>query len=136
MCAPDSTIAPRLSVNAAAFKVNHPHDHGAARVERQVLESPAAIKCPGPIVDRVGDDAEASDLPGGSQRRAKSEEQERARMTAALMILVDGKLAEERNRHRVGLVALLRLGQERPLDLRRAQGDVADNLRRSGVADD
>jgi len=72
------TIAPLLLVNAVSLKVDHPHDHGAARVEGQILESPAAIKCPCPIVDRMRDDAEASDLAGGSQRRAKREEEERA----------------------------------------------------------
>ncbi len=57
-------------------------------------------------------------------------------MTAALMILVDCKLAEERNRHRIRLVALLRFGQESSLDLRRAQCDEADNFCAGGVADD
>ena len=135
-CAPGLWTPDSLRRRQASLKVNHAHDHCAASIKGQILKSPAAIKRPRLIVDRMRDDAEASDLAGGSQRRAQREEKEGARMTAALMILVDRKLAQQRHRHRVGLVALLRFGQESPLDLRCAQGHVADNLLRSGVADD
>jgi hypothetical protein len=74
------------------FKVRHAHDHGAARVEREILETPAAVKCPCPIIDRMGDHAEASDLPRSSQRGAQREEEKRARVAVALMILVNRKL--------------------------------------------
>lgn len=56
-------------------------------------------------------------------------------MSSALMVLVDRKLPKKRGRHWIGLVALLRFGQERALDLRRAQGDVADDVRRGRMAD-
>jgi hypothetical protein len=57
-------------------------------------------------------------------------------MALSLMILVDRKLAEQCHRDWVGLVALLRLGQECSFDLRGAQGYVTDDFRRGGVADD
>ena len=46
-------------------------------------------------------------------------------MTPALMGAIDRELAEQRHRHRIGFVALVRLGKKRALDLRGAQGHVA-----------
>ena len=43
-------------------------------------------------------------------------------------IFVDERqLTEQKRRHRVGLVALLRLGQQSALDLRRTQCHIADD---------
>ena len=57
-------------------------------------------------------------------------------MALAVVVLVDGQLAKQRDRHRIGLVALMWLRRERALDLCRTQGDVADNLAGRGIADD
>src|SRR5262249_14346211 len=113
-----------LPIDAARFKVDHAHDHRAPRIERQILESPLAVECAHVVVDRMGDNAEAAHVARSFERRAEGEEEQRSRIALSLMILVNGKLAEQRRRQRVGSVALLRLGQESPLDLRGAQGDV------------
>src|SRR6266699_2422874 len=57
-------------------------------------------------------------------------------MALPLIGLVDCELTKQRDRDRIGLVALMRLGEKRALDLRGAQGHVADNRSRRGVADD
>ena len=54
----------------------------------------------------------------------------------ALKRLVHRKLAEQRGRHRVGAVALLRPGQKRALDLCGAQGDIAGDPRGPHFGDD
>jgi hypothetical protein len=59
------------------------------------------------LVERVCDNAEAADLSGGSERRAKGEQKERTGVALSLMIPVDRKLAEQCRRHWVGFVALL-----------------------------
>jgi len=71
--------------NTASLQVDHAHDHRAARIERQVLESPPGIEFAHPIVDRMGNDPEAADLARGCERRAKREQKERARMPLSLI---------------------------------------------------
>jgi hypothetical protein len=56
-------------------------------------------------------------------------------MPLSLIVLVHRELTEKRDGHRVGPVALLRLGEERALDLCSAQGDVADDPSLCGVGD-
>ena len=59
-----------------------------------------------------------------------------AAIPLSLKRLVHRKLAEQRGRHRIGAVALLRPGQKRALDLCGAQGDIADDPPRPHFADD
>ena len=65
----------------------------------------------------------------------KSKKKQRACVPSTLMIFVNRKLSKKRDRHWIGLVALLRFGQERALDLRRAQGHVTDDVQRGRMAD-
>ena len=53
----------------------------------------------------------------------------------AAHVVIDGKLTEQRDRHGIGAVALLGLGKKRTLDLRRTQGDIADNAAACGILD-
>ena len=39
-----------------------------------------------------------------------------------------------RRRHRIGFVSFIGLGQQRPLDLRVTQADIANDLRRGDIA--
>ena len=48
-------------------------------------------------------------------------------MSLALIVPIHGELPEKRYRHRIGAVALLRLGKKCSFDLRRAEGDIADD---------
>src|ERR1700674_1070807 len=57
-------------------------------------------------------------------------------MALSLMIPMDRELAEQRHRHRVRFVALLRLGQESSLDLASAQWDIANEIGWDGDAND
>src|SRR5947209_5286321 len=57
-------------------------------------------------------------------------------MTTTLMGAVDRELPEQRDRHRIGLVALMCLGKKCALDLRRAQGHVADDPPAGWIAHD
>lgn len=112
--------AAALLVNAAFFKIDHSHDHSAARIERQILEAPPAIEGADLTVDRMCHDAKAADFPRRPQCRPQSEKEQGASMSSALMILVDGKLPKKRDWQGVGLVALSRFGQKRAFDLRSA----------------
>ena len=49
---------------------------------------------------------------------------------------MDRQLAEQRDRHGISLVALMRLWQERAFDLGRTQGDVTDDLASRGITND
>jgi hypothetical protein len=53
-----------------------------------------------------------------------------------VIFFVDRELTEKGDWDRVWAVALLRFGEEGTLDLRGAQGDVADNASRCGIGDD
>jgi hypothetical protein len=53
-----------------------------------------------------------------------------------LATLIHGELAEQGNRQRVGMIALLRFGQERALDLGGAQRHVADDAVRRDLGND
>jgi hypothetical protein len=57
-------------------------------------------------------------------------------MPLSLVALVHRELTEEHDGYGVGAVALLRLEEERALDLRSAQGDVTGDPSRRGVGDD
>src|SRR5262249_25116934 len=70
----------------------------------------------------------------GSKCRPNGEPEKRGGVPLSLMILVDRKLTEQRHCYGIGFVALLRSGQERAFDLRRAQAYVADDLACNGIA--
>ena len=101
------------------------HEQGAPRIEWQILKSPSGIKPAHAVVQRVRDHTKTADGFRRNQCRAQREQQKGRRMSLSLEFLVHRKLAEQRGGHRVGAIALLWLGQERALDLRGAQGDVA-----------
>jgi hypothetical protein len=88
------------------------------------------------IIERMRDDAEAPNVTGNAKGRAQGEEKQRTGVAPSLVVLMDRKLAKQCRRQWVGFVALLRLGQCGALDLTCAQGDVADDPSRSGVAND
>ena len=102
-------------VAEARAQVDHAHDHGTARIERQLLKTPAAIKPAHAIVKRMRDDARAADNTGRMQRRPQREQQQRPRMPLPLKFLVHCQLSKKRHRHRIGAVALLRFRQSMPV---------------------
>lgn len=124
------------SDEAASFKVDHAHDHGAPGIKRQIDKTPPGVEGADVVVDRMGDDAEAADLARCPQSRGQCKKQERSRVALTVIGLVDRKLAEKRGRDRIRRVALLRPGKELTLDLGRAQRHVADNLPRCAVTND
>jgi len=128
-------IAPCLTFNTARLKVNHANNHRSARIKWKILKTPFRVKGAHLIVDRMGEHAKAAYVARSSQRRSQREFEQRAGITFALMIFVDGKLTEQRRRHRIRLVALLQFGQKAALDLSGAQSHKADDFGGSRVAD-
>ncbi len=110
------------------LKIDHADDHCSPGIKGQVLKSPAGVKAPRGLIDGVRDHAEAAHLLGKTHRSLEREQQQGARVPAALMILVNRELPEKRDRHGIGLVAMLRPGQKGALDLRGAERNEADNL--------
>ena len=108
-------------------KIGHAHNHRAPRVERKILEAELPIEFPRRVVERMRDDSRAAERPGNMQRGPEGVLHQVAGVALPLIIPVDRQLSEEQRRDRIGAVALLRFWQIRPLDLRGAQGDVADN---------
>jgi len=106
-----------LLTNTAFLKVDHAHDHSAPRVERQILEAPAAIEGADLIVDRMCHHAKAPDFPRRPQCRAQSKEEQKACVASTLMVFVDRKLSKKRDRRWIGLIALSWFGEKRALDL-------------------
>jgi hypothetical protein len=78
----------------------------------------------------------AADVLRHHQRRAQREQQQRRRMSLPLKFPVHSKLTEQCRGHRIGLIAPPGLGQERALDLRGTQRDVADDPPRRDLGDD
>jgi len=115
--------------------LRHPHDHRVARIEGQVAKSPSPIESSQIVVKWMGDDAAAADALGDVEAGFQREQQEVLRMTPALKPLVDRELAEQGRGYRIGAVASLRLGQKCALDLRGAQGDIADDASGLGVVE-
>src|SRR5262245_4252239 len=104
------------------------------RIEGQILKPPLGVEGAHIGIEWMCDDANAADDLSGPNRGFESKQQERRCMRSPLVVLVDRELSEKRHRHRIGLIALLRLGQEGTLDLRGTQGDIARNGTRSRIA--
>src|SRR5271155_4738627 len=117
------------------MQVDHAHDHRAPRIEGKVLETPCRVEAAHTVIERMGDNARAADMFGCAQSRAKHIRHEIRGVALPLMVFVDGKLAEQKCRHGIRAVALLRLRKKGALDLRGAQGDVADNSARRRVGE-
>ena len=122
--------------DSAGLKIDDADNHGTARVAGEVLEAPAAVEGADAVVDGVRDHAEAPDFVRCADGSLEGEHQKRTGMALAVVIFVDRQLAEQRDRHRIRLVSLMRLRQERAFDLGRTQGDVANDLAGRGIADD
>ena len=116
--------------------IHRPYEHRPPRVERQILKPPPCVKPTHPVIQWMREHPHAADVLRHNQRRPQREQQQRRRMSLPLERLVHCKLAEQRGGHRIWLVALLRLGQERALDLRGAQADVADDPPGRDIGDD
>ena len=116
--------------------IGHAHDHRAPRVERKVLEAELPIEIPHPIVERMAEDSRGADDPGHMQRRLERVLHEVAGVALPLIVPVDRQLSKEQDRNRIGAIALLRLWQKRPFDLRGAQRDVADDPSVRRIGDD
>lgn len=108
-------------------QIRHPHNHGAARIEWQVLKTPTAAKGANCIVQRMRNDAGAADQRRRLKRRPQSKEEQRPRMPPPLVTAVNRELTEQRRGDWIRPVALLRLRQPGPLDLGRAQGHIAND---------
>ncbi len=60
----------------AGLQLDDAHKHAAARVERQRLEAKARVKCPHPVIQRVGEHAKAADIVGQPHRQRQCEVQQ------------------------------------------------------------
>lgn len=78
----------------------------------QVFKAPTRAETAHPVINGVRDHAKDTDLTREACCRRERMEKERARVTSTLMGAGDGKLAEQRDGHRIGFVALMGLGQE------------------------
>src|SRR5437762_13216129 len=78
----------------------------------------------------MGDDPEAAYLARCPQRGAQGKKLKRAGVAAALMILMDCKLAEQRGGYGIGPVPLLCLRQESAFDLCGAQTHISKDVAR------
>src|SRR5216683_6605490 len=125
-----------LADKAALFQIDHPHDHGPSWIEGDVFEAPASIEFANLLVDRMREHAEAPDLARCAQCRCQREQQQRTRVALSLIGVVDRQLPQQRRRYGIGLVALMRLGEELAFDLGGAQGHVTDDQLCAGIADD
>src|SRR5215216_5103213 len=129
--------SPRFLRNEAALlEVDHTHDHRPLRIEGQVLEAPMSIKLANPIIKRLRQNSKAGDIVRSPQCRRQRKQKERTRVTLSLIAFVDRELSEQRCRYALRLVALVRFGKERALDLSGAQRHVADDEFRVRVTDD
>ena len=66
-CRRGGSMESGVSVDAAFLQIDHPHNHGAAGIERQVLKSPFCVEGAHSVVEWMGDDADASDYLCGAQ---------------------------------------------------------------------
>jgi len=60
-----------------SLQIDHTHEHGAPRIEGQVLKTPSSVKAAQAVIERVRDDADTADVCGGAQRGLERELQER-----------------------------------------------------------
>ncbi len=101
-------------------RLHHANDHGAARIEGQVLKTPSRVKAADGFVERMRDDAHAADAiryaRSGSQRIGH----EVRGVALPLKILVHGEMAEQQRGRGIGAIALSRLWQKGAFDLRGA----------------
>lgn len=121
---------------AAGCEVPDADDHAPLWVERHVDEAETAVEGSRGVVDRVGDDAEASDIEGEPQAGLDCVLEQRAGVSPGLVAAIDGELSDEDRGNGVGSVTLVGFGEKFALDLRCAEGDVCDDLARGGVTQD
>ena len=104
--------------------------------KRKILEVELPIEFSRFVIERMGYDFRATDHLGNMQRRLEGVLHQIGGVALPLIVLIDRQLSEEQRRDRIGAIALLRLGKIRALDLRSAQGDVADNPSVRRIGDD
>ena len=113
-----------ISFREARTEHHHANKHGAPRIKRQILKSPSSIEPAHAIIQRMRDNSQPNGF-RSNQCSSQREQQRRRRDTLTLKRLVHRKLAEQRGRHRIMAVALLRPGRKCALDLCCAQSDIA-----------
>ena len=64
---PTNALSGPLPPRETPFQIDHADQHGAAWVEREVLEAPSGVEAANRVVKWVGDDAQAADRPGRLQ---------------------------------------------------------------------
>jgi len=134
-CAACSKLA--LFVAEATFsQVGDTHDHASFLIEWQVFEIEAAVEVSHRLVERVGEDAEASDVGRQSHRSAKRKEEKRTSAATTLKANIHGKLAKQNYGDWIRAIALRRLWRICPLDLAGAEGDIGGNETVCGIAYD
>ncbi|MDX8521871.1 hypothetical protein [Mesorhizobium dulcispinae] len=129
-------VKPSFVSEAAFSQVGDANDHASLGIEWQFFKIEAAVEGSHSIVERMGQDAEAADLGGESNRSSEREQQERASTASTLIVVTHSKLAKQYHWDRIGAIALRRLGQICPLDLAGAEGNVSGNETARGIADD
>src|SRR5579862_5307729 len=116
------------SADSAAFDICHPDNHRPPWIERQILKAMARTEFAYSRIHWVCKNSPAGHISRRPQRRPQCEEQQRARVSSSLIVLVYGELPQQGCRKRVRLVALAGLRQASSLDLRCAERYVAHDL--------
>src|SRR5712691_4875438 len=134
--APTAPLGKHLRNKYALLKVDHAYDHRSFRIKGHVFKSPPPIELANLLINWMREHTEAPDLARSTQCCCQREQKERARVALTLIGLVYRQLPQQRRRHRVGLIALVRLGKKFALDLGSAQRHVAHDRSGTGVTDD
>jgi len=103
-------ISFRLTAKMVVY-VHHAHNHGAARIERQLLEAPSFIEATHAVIERMRDHANAANGLGCAQGGFERKPQEVRGVALSLIILVYGELAEQYGRHGIGRLRCCGLGR-------------------------
>ncbi|MET3594799.1 hypothetical protein ABID26_004207 [Mesorhizobium shonense] len=131
-----SDLGPLFVSEVACSQVGDTDNHASLGIEWKVFEIEAAVKVSYGVVERMGEDTEAADISGVSNRGSEREEEKRAAAAPTLIPTIHGKLAEQHYGDRVRAIALRRLWQICPLNLTGTQGNVGGNETACGIADD
>ena len=81
-----------------SFEVDYPNDHPTLWIERQILEAKSLVEGAQPVIKRLGNNAETTNIPGKPQRRRQREPHEGPCNAASMILPVNRKLAKQDGR--------------------------------------
>lgn len=106
-------------VKSAVNQIHNSYCHAAVRVEGKVFEPEVPVEVAHTVIERMSENAEASDALRKAHGGCEREQHERPGTAAALMIAIDRELSQQQSWQRVGTIALVGLRDEGTLDLGR-----------------